>query len=153
MGMFDNLRCEYPLPGLADPTSIEFQTKSLGAFMDDFRITPLGELQVSEYDVEDRSDPSAEGISRVFGSATRIHTQWAPVNFSGILNFYGDANTGQLFLIPFTSPTKMFTDEGEVDVPKAEWFEYNALVKDGQVLSVERVTDERLNFKTIGISK
>ena len=101
MGIYDHVHCEYPLPGLDDPTRIEFQTKSLDTFFDTYRITADGKLEIEEYDVEDRSDPNAEGIARFIGSATRIPKDWKPVDFTGVVNFYGDVNTGNMFLISF----------------------------------------------------
>jgi len=107
MGIYDYVHCEYPLPGLQDPTKIEFQTKSMDTFFDNYRITAEGKLEVEDYDVEDQSDPNAEGIMRLVGSCTRIPKGWNPVDFSGTLNFYGDVNSGNLFLISFKEGTKV----------------------------------------------
>jgi len=142
MSMYDNLRCEYPLPGLPDATGIEFQTKDTESqFLDDYKITADGQLMIEEYDIEDRSDPNAEGLMRLVGSAARIPKGWKSVDFTGNLNFYGDKNNGSLFLINFSEGTKkMVGDDGkEVDVPEAEWFEYDAIFEKGKLISVERV--------------
>ena len=44
MGMFDEIRCEYPLPysGYRLPPRHIFQTKSLGSGLDDYTITADG---------------------------------------------------------------------------------------------------------------
>ena len=43
MGMFDTIRCEYPLPD-ADHQNLEFQTKSLECLLDEYTITRDGKL-------------------------------------------------------------------------------------------------------------
>jgi hypothetical protein len=143
MGMFDYVHCEYPLPGLDDPTKFEFQTKSLETFFDNYRITVEGKLEVEDYDVEDRSDPSAEGFARLVGSCTRIPKGWNPVDFSGVLNFYGDENSGNLFLISFEGEGKveMLGEDGKpVPKPEVEWFEYDAIFEHGALVSMTRLS-------------
>ena len=136
MGMYDNLRCNYPLPG--DPGDIEFQTKSFDSFLNDYRITESGELLVEEYDIEDRSDPNAKGIMRIVGMMTRIPKGWKLVDFTGVVNFYGDKHSGKLLLIS-REGTKMLDENGkEVERPAAEWFEFNATIDHGTLVSVER---------------
>lgn len=45
MGMYDTLRCHYPLPGIEmTDEGIAMQTKSLGCWMDDFILTVNGLL-------------------------------------------------------------------------------------------------------------
>jgi hypothetical protein len=125
MGIYDYVHCEYPLPGLDDPTKIEFQTKSLDTLFDNYRITAEGKLEIEEYDVEDRSDPNAEGFARFIGCCARVPTGWKPVDFSGILNFYGDVYSGNLMLISF------------------EWFEFDAEFKNGTLTNLSRVEEIR----------
>jgi len=43
MGMFDNLRCEYPLPDAA-AQNFDFQTQSFDCLLDDYVITKEGRL-------------------------------------------------------------------------------------------------------------
>jgi len=123
MGMFDYVHCEYPLPGLDDPTKFEFQTKSLETFFDNYRITVEGKLEV--------------------GSCTRIPKGWNPVDFSGVLNFYGDENSGNLFLISFEGEGKveMLGEDGKpVPKPEVEWFEYDAIFEHGALVSMTRLS-------------
>jgi hypothetical protein len=51
MGMFDSIRCEYPLPGdpPADAAELEFQTKDLDCLLETFTITKDGLLQGKEH--------------------------------------------------------------------------------------------------------
>lgn len=141
MGIYDCVHCEYPLPGLEDPTVIEFQTKDLDTFFDNYRITVEGKLEVEEYDVEDRSDPYAKGLARIIGCCTRIPKGWKPSDFSGTLNFYGDKNSGNLFLISFKDGGKveMLGENGVVPRPEEEWFEFNAKFDHGTLTSVSRI--------------
>jgi hypothetical protein len=146
MGIYDYVHCEYPLPGLDDPTKIEFQTKSLDTFFDNYRITAEGKLEIEEYDVEDRSDPNAEGFARFIGCCARVPTGWKPVDFSGILNFYGDVYSGNLMLISFEGEgsVKMLDENGEpVPRPKTEWFEFDAEFKNGTLTNLSRVEEIR----------
>jgi hypothetical protein len=48
MGMFDNIRCEYPLPGHppANAAELDFQTKDLESLLQTYVITPAGVLQL-----------------------------------------------------------------------------------------------------------
>jgi len=48
MGMFDNIRCEYPLPGNppANAAELDFQTKDLESLLQTYVITPAGVLQL-----------------------------------------------------------------------------------------------------------
>ena len=145
MGMFDNLRCEYQLPGLKDSTSIEFQTKSFDSLLDDYKITADGLLMIEEYDIEDRSDPNAVGILKMAGCLTRIPLSWKPIDFTGVVNFYGDKNSGSIFLISFSPPKTSKLDENgnEVEIEPAEWFEYNATFEQGKLTSINRIGERR----------
>lgn len=73
MGMFDYVTCEMPLPG-NPPAGLEFQTKDGPdfPFMDTLVIRADGRLVRKGYQVEDRSDPNAEGLMRLWGAMTRI---------------------------------------------------------------------------------
>jgi len=87
MGMFDTVYCEYPLP-ITEAQTLDFQTKSLNRFMDDFKIDINGYLWCEHYEIEDRSDPNAQGIERMFGCMTRINQRWEEENYTGEIRFY-----------------------------------------------------------------
>lgn len=75
MGMFDEVLCNHELFGVHRGETQ--QTKDLhwlGGLLDNYEITPSGRLEFLEYTVEDRSDPTLEGIERFFGMMTRIFT-------------------------------------------------------------------------------
>lgn len=88
MGLFDNLICKYKLP--IDLKYKLFQTKDTPAqFLDMYEIREDGTLWHNCYDIEDRSDPNAEGIERLIGSMTRVNQRWEQVkDFIGEIRFY-----------------------------------------------------------------
>ncbi len=88
MGMFDHFRCEYPLP-IAAAQNLEFQTKDTPSqFLDLYKIDKDGMLWYQAYDIEDRSDPSAKGIERMFGALTRVNKRWVAEPYTGEIRFY-----------------------------------------------------------------
>ena len=50
VGLFDDVICEYPLPGWPEGEEPRFQTKDLDCAMDTYRITPDGRLLASRYE-------------------------------------------------------------------------------------------------------
>jgi hypothetical protein len=93
MGMFDYIRCGYPLP-LPQYQHEEFQTKDTPAqFLDHYEIMSDGTLTHQTYDIEDRSDPNAEGLMRIVGMITRVNPKWETVDFTGEIRFY--TSTGE----------------------------------------------------------
>jgi hypothetical protein len=44
MGMFDNIQCEYPLPGEPKSPDRDFQTKDFDCYLDKYTITADGRL-------------------------------------------------------------------------------------------------------------
>ena len=88
MGMFDYITCKYPLPLGANNFCV-FQTKDTPAqFLDLYEIREDGTLWHEEYDVEDRSDPSKEGLDGLVGCRTRINIRWEPCPVTGEIRFY-----------------------------------------------------------------
>lgn len=74
MGMFDYVRCDYPLP-VSEDIGMQFQTKTFDApFMEHYIITKEGRLTKPVVRYEDRSDPKAEGISALRGCMTPVPT-------------------------------------------------------------------------------
>ena len=88
MGMFDEIRCLYPLP-LEGANARTYQTKDTPAqFTDLYEIREDGTLWHEAYDIEDQSDPNATGIERIFGMCARVNERWEPVDFTGEIRFY-----------------------------------------------------------------
>ncbi len=89
MGMFDELYCKYPLP-VSGLESICFQTKDTPAqFLDLYEIRNDGTFWHETYDIEDQSDPQAEGIRRLAGLMARVNQRWERLDFKGEVVFYG----------------------------------------------------------------
>ncbi len=84
MGLYDDVRCKYPLP---DPEAqdFEYQTKStLAPYLENYIITPDGRLLKEEYDIgeEEASDlPFGPGL-------TRENCRWVQVDFRGELEIH-----------------------------------------------------------------
>lgn len=89
MGMFDNLVCKYPLP-VEGTNGLLYQTKDTPSQMiSNYEIREDGTLWEEDYDIVDNSDPTAEGIARIFGMMTRVNERWVPVTgFIGEIRFY-----------------------------------------------------------------
>ena len=94
MGMFDELTCRYPLP-IENAAERVFQTKDLECFMDHYEIRADGTLWHEDYDIEDRSDPTREGIEGLRGLMTRVNKRWELVeDFTGEVRFYNELPEG-----------------------------------------------------------
>lgn len=99
MGAFDYVRCHYPLP-VGGARALEYQTKDTPAqWLDLYEIRADGTLWHQDYDTEDRSDPNADGLARLFGCATRVNERWEPVALTGEVVFYsGDFEFSAYFV-------------------------------------------------------
>lgn len=111
MGMFDNVRCKYPLP-IAGAGELEFQTKDTPEqFLENYEIREDGTLWLEDYDIEDRSEygkwtrehpgeeppESVKGLLSFAGFMARVNKRQVPVQFTGKIQFYttlGKQHTG-----------------------------------------------------------
>jgi hypothetical protein len=85
MGVYDYLKVQCPLPGIPDPSAIEFQTKDTdGQYLDHYEIRADGTLWHEAYEPEWRADPS----SPIGGYLERKNPHWVEENFTGALEFY-----------------------------------------------------------------
>jgi len=125
MGMFDYVKCDYPLP---DPEAqgMSFQSKCFDCEMHEYTITKEGRLIHHDFETEmtpedelPEENKNAEegsifklwGIMRTKPGSERD----VDMNYHGWFNFY-----------EYTSDHK--------------WYEYNAKFTDGKIVSVERVS-------------
>lgn len=84
MGLFDDLKCEYPLPD-SNMQDHAFQTKSLDNRLDQYRITKDGRLMVAEY----RLDPIPESERKHFLDCThRVELGERDTQYHGDIVFY-----------------------------------------------------------------
>lgn len=115
MGMFDYVRCSYPLP-VEGANGLEFQTKDTDSqWMDEYEIREDGTLWHQAYETEDQSDPTKEGFEAFVGCMTRVNERWERDNYTGAMSFYTDFKGG--------------------------WLEFSALFKDGHIQAVVVVSD------------
>ncbi len=118
MGMFDYIRCKYPLP-LAGANELRFQSKDTPAqFLDEYEIREDGSLWHEDYETEDRSYPNAEGLLALIGIMTRVNCRWEPCTFTGDITF------------------GMYIDE---ELPSKTWVEYSAYFLKGQLRELHQL--------------
>ena len=90
MGLFDDLRCHYPLP-IEGANALDYQTKDTPAqFLDRYEIRADGTLWHYAYEIE--ADPDeADRLHR-----SRRNRSWEPVeHFTGEIVFYSDTDEGK----------------------------------------------------------
>lgn len=102
MGMFDDLRCEYPLPDCPiDAKGLTFQTKSLDCVMDFYTITKTGELRHDVWVYEsvpksERPYPNDDGLLGVAGSLRKsVISPNVLVDYDGLVEFYHYIKNGE----------------------------------------------------------
>jgi len=89
MGMFDYLRCEYPLP-VEGANKILYQTKDTPSmWLDEYLIDENGDLYGEEYDIEDRSDKTKGPLESMLGCMTRVNIRKVKSDYTGEIRFYG----------------------------------------------------------------
>lgn len=114
MGMFDDVRCEIPLPDSF--AGVNFQTKDFACEMDKYTITKGGRL-VRRY-----TDPLHQ-IWHMHSKRKAIYAE-RDTDFHGWLKFYTSEGGGN------------------TDLPY-KWYEYRAKFTDGNLVEIQRVeTDE-----------
>lgn len=89
--MFDSIKCDYPLPVTLemvdwdiDIQSLDFQTKDLENLMDEYIISPQGELLHVQHKREWLDDDNAflKGYFEI------VDTKIVPANYHGVIYFY-----------------------------------------------------------------
>ena len=130
MGMYDEVRAEYPLP---DPEAqdLVYQTKSLDCFLDDFTVTRDGRLilhavdyeQVPENERPNYGKPEWEhgGIGQLMGSLHKV-----PL---------GDVE------IPYDGDLEIHTSTGSHEKGDYRWYEYIIRFEDGRVSWIKRAKE------------
>ncbi|MBA3692102.1 MAG: hypothetical protein H0X49_13130 [Acidobacteria bacterium] len=127
MGMFDYLKCEYPLPD-STVQNETFQTKSLDKVLGDYTITADGRLilhAVSYESVPEEERPYYDKpewkkpFGKICGSLTSSPTGDVEIAYHGDVRFY--------------------TSVGSRENNDYEWFEYQARFTDGKLQWVKRI--------------
>jgi hypothetical protein len=86
----DEVVCSHPLFG--EHSGEKYQTSSLVAIFPGatYEVTASGRLELLVFNYEDRSDPDAEGIARLFGALTPVFTgERRDLNYHGWLELSG----------------------------------------------------------------
>lgn len=109
MGMFDEIKCEWPLP-VEGANALTYQTKDTPSqFCDLYMIRADGTLWHQDYDTEDQSvagkwmaehpgealPEKMDIIENYCGCISRVNERWAQVvDFKGTVCFYGNITPG-----------------------------------------------------------
>lgn len=131
MGMFDYFYLEdgIELPDGFDGDGVEFQTKSIYSFMERYRLTKDGRLQMW---INDGHEGTGEFYdSPIFGRRERereINGRWSDNRYHGDVYFYA-------------------SEKGDKPLNERRWHEYRARftegVLHGPILTKETIEDER----------
>lgn len=117
MGMFDYLKCEYPIS--APDTVREWQTKDTPEqYLATYKIDAAGELWFHKVDRE-YVDNGKKGLEGLLGCMKVIGEEWIKQpDFRGEIRFYGNERI-----------------DGRDEHQK--WWEYSALFDDGKLISMK----------------
>jgi hypothetical protein len=129
MGMFDTIRCYFPLPGAPEEIqNSSFQTKSMENLLDNYTITYEGRLihhSVEWYSVEEKDRPyygnpewDSNPIFRIFGSLGSKFLGDIDTNYHGMLRIYTSDNDFKI------------------------WYEYELKFTDGTIVDVRRILEK-----------
>ena len=128
MGMFDELKCEYPLPDAAIQEET-FQTKSLNRMIDRYTITQEGRLIL--YKVRYEVVPEEE--REYYGTP-----EWDEKPFVRIFGMLRTIPVGDVE-IPYHGDIAFYTSTGSREEGDLEWFEYRARFTEGRLQWIRRV--------------
>ena len=131
MGLYDNVKCKYKLPGATKEVQNDtFQTKDLGSTMDHYTITEEGELvnHVYEYyEVPEEERPNygtpewdSNPYSKLLGSMRSKFIENRKINYHGVISIYTIADDD-------------------------EWWEYEIKFTDGKVVDIRRINKKGFN--------
>jgi hypothetical protein len=148
MGLFDSILVEYPLVGLpqdlitrwGSEKEIVFQTKyTPDQYMSLYKIDADGKLWYEERETEwvDPENPDGESIMDRIGHLKTISTTWKQVDFNGAIRFY-ESYTHQNYKQEYNTG-----ESKEWQRYESGWVDYKALLKDGQLISIDLVKDEK----------
>ena len=119
MGMFDEIKCKYPLPVKKVQDEI-FQTKDTPSqFMDDYEIRTDGTLWHQTYNIVDKSDKNAKGPMRLVGTMTRVNKRWKRDKLTGEIVFYTTI--------------------------KNVWYEFSAYFVGGKIKELHQINPKKVN--------
>ena len=144
--MFDYLKCEYPLQALPQDLldkwkdDIVFQTKDTpDQYMSLYKIDADGKLWHEECEREwiEPVNPDGESFMDRIGHMKTISRTWIRVNFHGTINFY-EGYDHKEYKFEYNRGESKEWQRYEMG-----WIEYCALFKDGQMISIDQIRDDK----------
>lgn len=136
MGMFDDIKCNHPLP-LAGANALAYQTKDTDAqYCDMYEIREDGTLWHEDYDIEDHSDaakwekqnPGKEApkeLDPFCGCMAKVNKRWLQVKLTGEICFY------TIYSIVDGNMTNATSRDG--------WLEWSAYFVNGQLTQINLI--------------
>lgn len=146
MGMFDHIKVEYPLQSLPQDLidlwqgDIIFQTKDTpDQYMSLYKIDEDGKLWYEECEKEwvESKTPDSDSFMARLGHMNILSRTWKQIDFNGTINFY-DGYNHKDYKFEFDSGENKEWQRYEMG-----WIEYCALFKDGQMISINLVRDDK----------
>jgi hypothetical protein len=118
MGMFDDLRCRYPLP-VPGANDLDYQTKDLECVMDKYEIREDGGLWHEAYE----ASVEVTDVAPLGFYVHRNNRRWEPEMLTGEVCFYASL-------------------EPRGGMPECGWIEWSAYFKDGRIQQLNLLRHE-----------
>jgi hypothetical protein len=137
MGMFDYIKCEYPLPlptDLGEAKDVDFngliyQTKDLNNSLESYKIDKDGNLWIKETETEwIEGNPNGKTFSERFGHAELIKEWLEPITYTGEVVFYEGLQ---------------YSEQANDDWKNDYWVEYKAIFVAGKIVKIELVSFDK----------
>lgn len=101
MGLFDDIRVEYPIPGI-EP--FDDQTKELECYQYRYKIDAGGRLLMEKWEYvdktpEEKAAEEAEALFLPVLSKKRVNPRWEPEPYTGSLTLEPEGSTVVLWLV------------------------------------------------------
>jgi hypothetical protein len=89
MGMFDYIRCQYPLP-IEGANDIIYQTKDMTEWpgLNVYEIRKDGTIWREDYDIVNKGKKYGSSVDQFCGCMARTNHRWNKINFTGEIRFY-----------------------------------------------------------------
>ncbi len=130
MGMFDNIDCEFPLPGVPDDTVLnDFQTKSFENRLEVYTITKDGRL--IHHRTKYESVPEEE--RPYFGTP-----KWEDGTLFQLCGCMKTLSDGDVEL-DITDTIRFYTSTGDYDEGTFVWWEFEARFENGRMVKIRRI--------------
>lgn len=144
MGLFDEIRCEYPPPesGYRLPPGHTFKTKSLGGALDNYTITADGRLILHKV----RGEGVPEEERPYYGTP-----EWEDNPRHRLLGSIRKVPVGDEE-IPYHGDIYFYNSFAVRDEPGLVWIEYKARFTEGRLSRVEIADVHDLQYKNVASS-